>query len=44
VPGSSDEILRTLEAFGLEWDGAVEHQSRRTGRYAEALQALRTGE
>jgi len=44
VPGSSDEILRTLEAVGLEGDGAVEYQSRRTGRYAEALQALRTGE
>ena len=43
VPGCSDEILRTLEAFGLEWDGAVEYQSRRTGSYAEALQALRTG-
>ena len=43
VPGGSDEILRTLEAFGLEWDGEVEYQSRRTGRYAEALQALRAG-
>lgn len=42
VPGSSDEILRTLEAFGLLWDGEVEYQSRRTHLYAEALESLRT--
>jgi len=29
VPGSADEILRTLEAYGLLWDGEVEYQSRR---------------
>jgi glutamyl-Q tRNA(Asp) synthetase len=43
VPGSADEILRTLEAFGLCWDGQIEYQSRRTARYAEALQSLRAG-
>lgn len=43
VPGSADEILRTLEAFGLLWDGEVEYQSRRTHYYAEALQSLRAG-
>lgn len=42
VPGSADEMLRTLEAFGLLWDGEVEYQSRRTDLYAEALTALRT--
>jgi glutamyl-Q tRNA(Asp) synthetase len=42
IPGCSDEMLRTLEAFGLHWDGAVEFQSRRTALYAESLEALRT--
>lgn len=41
VPGSADEMLRTLEAFGLLWDGEIEHQSRRTHLYAEALELLR---
>jgi glutamyl-Q tRNA(Asp) synthetase len=42
VPGSADEILRALEAFGLWWDGEVEYQSRRTPLYAEALESLRS--
>jgi glutamyl-Q tRNA(Asp) synthetase len=42
VPGCSDEILRTLEAFGLSWDGEVIYQSRRTTLYSEALETLRT--
>lgn len=41
LPGCSDEMLRTLEAFGLQWDGEVEFQSRRTRLYAEALESLR---
>lgn len=41
VPGSADEMLRTLEAFGLQWDGEVEYQSRRTHLYADALVSLR---
>lgn len=40
VPGAADLILRTLEAFGLGWDGEVEYQSRRVDRYAEALDTL----
>lgn len=40
VPGSAAEILRTLEAFGLEWDGEVEYQSRRTELYDRALETL----
>jgi glutamyl-Q tRNA(Asp) synthetase len=40
VPGSADEILRTLERFGLEWDGEVAYQSRRIERYAAALASL----
>jgi glutamyl-Q tRNA(Asp) synthetase len=42
IPGCSDEMLRTLEAFGLHWDGAVEFQSRRTALYADSLESLRT--
>jgi glutamyl-Q tRNA(Asp) synthetase len=41
-PGAADAILRTLELFGLRWDGEVVYQSRRTGLYAEALAALET--
>ena len=41
IPGSGDSILRALEEFGLEWDGEVEYQSRRTHLYADALQSLR---
>jgi glutamyl-Q tRNA(Asp) synthetase len=40
VPGCADEMLRTLEAHGLTWDGAVEYQSRRTAYYIEALVEL----
>jgi len=42
VPGAADEILRTLDAFGLSWDGAVLYQSRRTDAYAMALKQLAT--
>jgi glutamyl-Q tRNA(Asp) synthetase len=41
VPGSADEMLRTLEAFGLLWDGEVAYQSRRTHLYTDALESLR---
>jgi glutamyl-Q tRNA(Asp) synthetase len=41
IPGCADEMLRTLESFGLHWDGAVEFQSRRLPMYVESLQALR---
>jgi glutamyl-Q tRNA(Asp) synthetase len=41
VPGAADEILRTLEAFGLHWDGEVAWQSRRVDLYEAALERLR---
>lgn len=41
VPGAEDSIFRTLEAFGLYWDGPVLRQSQQVGRYAEVLQSLR---
>jgi glutamyl-Q tRNA(Asp) synthetase len=40
MPGAADHILRTLEAFGLEWDEPVEYQSRRSAAYAAALEQL----
>lgn len=40
VPGASDDILRTLEAFGLYWDEAVIHQSTRHAAYEAALARL----
>lgn len=40
VAGAADHILRTLEACGLEWDGPVLYQSRRTDRYQAALDRL----
>ncbi len=43
VPGSSDEILRTLEALNLFWDGEVVYQSARLPLYEAALQRLRDG-
>ncbi len=38
--GAADDILRTLEAFGFEWDGPVLYQSRRAEAYREALERL----
>jgi glutamyl-Q tRNA(Asp) synthetase len=43
VPGCADTILRTLEAFGLTWDGDVTWQSRRVERYRAAAADLRSG-
>src|SRR5215472_7481400 len=40
MPGCAAGMLRTLEAHGLSWDGAVEYQSKRTAYYAEALAEL----
>ena len=41
VPGSAADILATLQRFGFQWDDEVEEQSRRTDRYAAALEDLR---
>jgi glutamyl-Q tRNA(Asp) synthetase len=40
VPGAADAILRQLESFGLDWDGAVAYQSARLELYREALRQL----
>lgn len=42
VPGAADQILRSLERLGLEWDGAVLYQSARQEHYRAALERLDT--
>lgn len=37
MPGASDDILRTLEAFALEWDEPVLFQSERAAHYEQAI-------
>lgn len=39
-PGAVDAILATLAECGLEWDGGIEYQSRRTEHYRAALERL----
>ena len=41
VKGSADDILRTLEGFGLVWDSAVQYQSNRHHLYHSALLKLK---
>lgn len=40
MPGAADLILRTLEAYGFEWDGEVIYQSQRDQYYQDALHML----
>jgi len=40
VPGSADDILRTLEALGFEWSGEVLYQTQRKDAYLDAMQQL----
>ncbi len=42
VPGAADDILRALEALGMQWDGEVLYQSTRNDAYDTALKKLRT--
>jgi len=41
APGAADDILRTLQACGMAWDGVVVHQSARGDAYHSALHRLR---
>src|SRR5690242_10734915 len=41
VRGSADEIMRTLDACGMEWDGEVVCQSARSDAYHAAIHELR---
>ncbi|MGZ9897224.1 tRNA glutamyl-Q(34) synthetase GluQRS [Shewanella gaetbuli] len=40
VAGASDDILRTLEAFGLNWHGSVLYQSHRYDAYQDCINQL----
>ncbi|MCX7095137.1 MAG: tRNA glutamyl-Q(34) synthetase GluQRS [Methylobacter sp.] len=40
VKGSADAILKTLETFGLYWDGEVYYQSRHIDIYNDAIRDL----
>jgi len=40
MKGAADDILRTLERYGFEWEGEVLYQSHRSDAYAEALETL----
>ncbi len=40
MSGAADSILRTLERYGLHWDGTVLYQSQRHALYEEAVQQL----
>ncbi len=42
--GAADDILRTLEAYGFEWDGEVVWQSQRSIAYTDALESLRAAD
>ena len=33
MKGAAEDILRTLEAYGLHWDGDVVYQSQRSDKY-----------
>ena len=40
VPGSADDILATLERYGMTWDEPVSYQSQRIERYRTTLERL----
>ena len=40
VPGSADDIVRTLTTFGFQWTGPIARQSERTGLYETYLREL----
>jgi glutamyl-Q tRNA(Asp) synthetase len=40
VPGAAEDILETLDFYGLKWDGPVMYQSARTEAYQAAFEEL----
>ncbi len=41
MPGAADDILHTLEAFGLAWDGKIIYQSTRDAYYEATFEQLK---
>lgn len=41
IKGAADDILRSLEAFGFEWDEDILYQTQRREAYEEALRLLK---
>ena len=41
MPGAADDILRTLDGYGFEWDGDVIYQSERSELYQSYLEKLK---
>lgn len=39
-PGAADEIIRTLSAYGFEWDGDIVYQTARLPVYQKIMQQL----
>ncbi len=37
IPGATEHILRTLDAYGLHWDGEVVHQTARQELYQQVI-------
>jgi len=44
IPGAADNILRTLEKFGLHWDEEILYQSQHHEYYRDALHQLKEQE
>ena len=42
VPGAADDIQRTLERYGFEWDADIDYQSQHLQRYQDVLDTLTT--
>ena len=40
IVGAADEIIKTLSAFGFEWDGEILYQSQRAAYYLAAFDEL----
>lgn len=40
VDGASEDIIRTLQRYGFEWDGEIVYQSQRSELYQQALDTL----
>ena len=42
VTGAADNIIKSLEGFGFEWDGEIVYQSQRNREYLDALEILKS--